>query len=356
MNLTGANRFLFAMSIIVGVVCGAEGAGGTQGGESRETWKKKYLRPREVPFPLENVPTAAKVELGRKLFFDPRLSKSGGTSCASCHNPALAWGDGLALGIGAGMKALGRRTPTILNSGFQEVFFWDGRATSLEEQALGPIQAEGEMAMDLRTLTELLGSTTEYIKMFQDIFQARPSPKLIGKAIAAYERTIVSAPSPFDHWINGKENAISDEAKQGFDLFNGKANCAKCHTGWNFTDDGFHDIGVGDSDRGRVLHLPLPTMEHAFKTPTLRQVDQRGPYLHNGSEPTLEAVIDFYNQGGRAKRPNQSREVRPLQLSEGERDKLMAFLRTLTGPDLEVTIPNLPREVLKIRGQSGANL
>ena len=166
---------------------------------------------------------------------------------------------------------------------------------------------------------------------------------MIGKAIAAYERTIVSALSPFDGWIDGKENAINEDAKQGFDLFNGKANCAKCHNGWNFSDDGFHDIGVSDSDRGRALQLKMPTMEHAFKTPTLRQVDQRGPYLHNGSEPTLEAVIEFYDQGGKAKRANQSREVRPLHLSEEERRKLVAFLGTLTGPDQESKIPHLPR-------------
>lgn len=309
----------------------------------REAWKKKYKRPAAIPFPADNPYSEAKAELGRLLFFDPRLSKSGWISCATCHNPALAWGDGLARGIGHGMKTLGRRTPTILNGAFQEVFFWDGRAASLEEQALGPIQAEGEMALDLKSMVARLEGTPGYQEMFQRVFAAKPSPELVAKALATFERTIVSAEAPFDRWISGDEAAISEAAKRGFDVFNGKGNCATCHSGWNFTDDSFYDIGVLSKDRGRAVHLALPAMEHAFKTPTLRQVDRRGPYLHNGSEPTLAAVIEFYDKGGVARRPSLSREIRPLRLTAQEKQDLLAFLGTLTGPDPEMKIPHLPR-------------
>lgn len=309
----------------------------------RAAWKQKYQRPAKTPYPADNPFSPAKAELGRLLFFDPRLSKSGWISCATCHNPALAWGDGLPKGIGNGMKYLGRKTPTILNGAFQEVFFWDGRASSLEEQALGPIQAEGEMALDLKTMIARLNSTPGYLEWFRKAFNAPPSPERVAQAIATYERSIVSSTAPFDRWIAGDESAISEEAKLGFDVFNGKANCAKCHSGWNFTDDSFHDIGVTDSDRGRALHLKLPSMEHAFKTPTLRQIEQRAPFLHDGSEPTLEAVIDFYDKGGIARRPSLSAEIRPLHLSAEEKRQLRAFLATLTSADPETKVPRLPR-------------
>src|SRR5262249_26848561 len=161
------------------------------------------------------------------------------TSCASCHNPALSWGDGLPRAIGHGMQQLGRRTPTILNLAWGHLLFWDGRASSLEEQALGLIASPGEMNMPLDELLSRITSIAEYRPLFEQAFPNESITKeTVAKAIATYERTIVSGKAPFDRWVEGQSDAISEDAKRGFALFNGKANCAKCHGGWRFTDDG----------------------------------------------------------------------------------------------------------------------
>lgn len=307
--------------------------------------KSLFKRPAAVNHPKDNQPTPERVELGKALFFDPRLSRANTVSCASCHNPSFSWGDGLAKAVGHGHQELGRRTPTILNCGFGEVFFWDGRASSLEEQALGPIEAPGEMNLPLGEMVDKLKNISGYAPMFEKAYPSEGiSARTVAKAIATYERTIVSGPALFDHWIEGDENAISDSAKRGFDLFNTKANCVKCHSGWNFTDDSFHDIGVPGDDLGRGKLLPqLEIMKHAFKTPTLRNVDGRRPFLHDGSEATLEDVVRFYNQGGKAHRPSLSREIKPLALTQQEMDDLCAFMRTLTSEEKPVELPVLPR-------------
>jgi cytochrome c peroxidase len=304
-----------------------------------------FRRPTEVPSPADNTPTRARIELGQKLFFDPRLSGSDWISCASCHNPALSWGDGLPRAIGNGMKVLGRRTPTILNLAWAGPVFWDGRAETLEEQALGPIGAPGEMGMTVADLPGKLSRIPGYVRQFEAAYPGEGvTLAAVAKAIAAYERTVVSAEAPFDRWVGGDNGAISASAKRGFDLFTGKARCAQCHAGWRFTDDGFYDIGVLSEDKGRGVVLPqIASVQYAFKTPTLRNVESRAPYLHDGSEPTLESVIEFYDQGGKAHRPSQSAEVRPLGLSGAEKRDLRAFLATLTSVDPGVTIPSLPR-------------
>jgi cytochrome c peroxidase len=165
----------------------------------------------------------------------------------------------------------------------------------------------------------------------------------VARALATFERTIVSGPAPFDRWIAGDENAISEEAKSGFDLFNGKAGCVKCHSEWNFTDNGFHDVGLEDSDRGRGMRLPLEGMQFAFKTPTLRNVDRRAPYMHEGNEQTLAEVVDFYDRGGDVHRKSLSPEIVPLHLTAQEKWDLLAFLSTLTSVDKPVEYPILPR-------------
>jgi cytochrome c peroxidase len=306
---------------------------------------KKYRRPLTIPHPEDNQLTAPKEMLGRTLFFDPRLSGSNFISCATCHNPAFSWGDGNPRAIGDGMKTLGRRTPTILNLAWVDRLFWDGRAGSLEEQALGPIEAAGEMNMPLDQMLAKLENIGEYRPLFERAFPGEGITKAtVAKAIAAYERTIVSGQAPFDRWAAGDESAVSPAAKRGFVLFNAKANCASCHAGWSFTDGSFHDIGVRGGDLGRGAHLKrLPKMQHAFKTPTLRNVDRRAPYMHDGSEPTLEATIEFYDRGGDVQRPGLSSEMRPLGLTAGEKADLLAFLRTLTSEDAPAIIPSLPR-------------
>jgi cytochrome c peroxidase len=309
----------------------------------RDAAKQLYRRPSQVPYPKDNPHTPERELLGRTLFFDPRLSSSKVISCATCHNPGFSWGDGLPLAIGHGAKVLGRRTPTILNLAWTELLFWDGRAGSLEEQALGPIAAPGEMNQPMEKMVQALNSIKGYQAMFDRAYPGQPITKEnVGKAIATFERTVVSGLAPFDRWVDGDERAISESAKRGFDLFNTKAACAKCHNGWNFTDGGFHDIGVKGDDRGRGAVLNLPAMQYAFKTPTLRNVDQRAPYLHDGSEATLEDVIELYDAGGRINRPSLSPEIFKLNLTAEDKHNLKAFLLTLTSRDPAVNVPVLP--------------
>jgi cytochrome c peroxidase len=243
------------------------------------------------------------------------------------------------------MKQLPRRTPTLLNLAWAEQFFWDGRASSLEEQALGPITSPGEMNLPLDRLVATVCSVPEYQALFQKAFPGEPiSAPNIAKALATYERGLVSAKAPFDRWIEGDSKAISEEAVQGFLLFNTKANCAKCHSGWRFTDDSFHDVGMKSADRGRgALQPDLEVCQFAFKTPTLRNATRRAPYMHDGSLRTLDEVIELYNAGGQAKRPSLSQEVRPLGLTPAERRALLEFLTTLTSQDPPSFVPDLPR-------------
>src|SRR5262249_39926382 len=269
--------------------------------------------------------TIEKVGLGKRLFFDTRLSAANLLSCASCHSPAYGWGDGQAKGVGHNMKPLGRRSPTIVNAAFGEIFMWDGRAASLEDQALGPIRADVEMKLPVDQLMAKLKAIPEYGPLFQAAFPKEGlTPDSIAKAIATYERTVVSGRAPFDAWIEGDTKAISEEAKRGFVLFNSKGACVNCHSGWNFTDDSFHDIGLPSADIGRAKILPsIPKMQYAFKTPGLREITRRGPYMHDGSVATLEAVMDHYDEGG-INRPSRSELMKPLGLTKQEKADLVA--------------------------------
>jgi cytochrome c peroxidase len=323
---------------------GAARPGDTIASDPRTPIKQKYVRPSASVFPADNGFTAEREHLGKSLFFDPRLSGSKFISCATCHNPGLGWGDGLPKGIGDGMKTLGRHTPTILNVAYGDLMFWDGRADSLETQALGPIQSAAEMNLPLDQAVQRIAAIPGYKTLFSKAYPGEPiCDKTIAKAIATFERTVVSSDAPFDRWIAGDNQAISVQAKQGFDLFNGKAGCAQCHSGWNFTDGGFHDIGLPDPDLGRGALLKLDAMQHAFKTPTLRNATLRAPYMHNGSESSLESVIDFYDSGSQTQRSSVSPEIRPLHLSTAEKNQLIAFIETLTSPDKTVSISALPR-------------
>ena len=313
--------------------------------QSATSLRAQYRRPSAIPFPEDNPYSESKARLGQTLFFDPRLSGSNWISCATCHNPGFAWGDGLPRGIGHGMNALGRRTPTALNLSWAPVLFWDGRAESLEEQALGPMSAAAEMNQPLPELEKELDAIAGYKPLFQAAFGAPTiTGKRVAQAIATYERTLVSREAPFDRWVNGDESALSPSARRGFALFNGRAMCSKCHGGWRFTDDGFHDIGVASPDRGRGAILPdLDSVQFAFKTPTLRNIAARAPYMHDGSEGTLEQVVELYNRGGRVRRPSVATEVHPLNLSAGDKADLIAFMQSLSSVDAPVDVPALPR-------------
>src|SRR5450631_396504 len=312
--------------------------------QGTDALKALYRRPASIPFPKDNPYTPDKAALGKKLYFDPRLSVTSAQSCGSCHSPSYGWGDGLAVGVGHGMLKLGRHSPTVVNAAWGGIFMWDGRLANLEEQALGPIKSPGEMNMPIEQLMERLATIAEYQPLFAAAFPgAGLSPKSLAAAIATYERTVVSEEAPFDPWIEGNEQAISDEAKRGFVLFNTKAQCSSCHEGWNFTNDGFQDIGLPSADVGRGQFLPqVIKMKHAFKTPGLREIARRGPYMHDGSIATLEQVVEHYDQGG-VDRPSRSDLVKPLSLTPQERSELVAFLKTLTSNLDPTTVPVLPR-------------
>jgi cytochrome c peroxidase len=311
---------------------------------SIDSLRADYRRPKVIPFPKDNPYTPEKAELGKKLYFDTRLSAAYVLSCASCHNPGYGWGDGLPKGVGHQMKTLGRRSPTIINAAYGLIFMWDGRAGSLEEQALGPIQADVEMALPLDQLLVRLKNIPEYAPLFEAAFPKQGIvADTIAKAIATYERTVVSGSAPFDTWIEGSDKAISEEAKRGFVLFNKKGQCSACHSGWNFTNDSFHDIGLPSEDMGRGKFLVgITKAQQAFKTPGLREITRRAPYMHDGSLLTLEAVIEHYDRGGVA-RESRSDQIKSLGLTAQEKSDLVAFMKTLTSDVDPTTVPILPR-------------
>ena len=306
-------------------------------------YRPAYRRPGSVPTPADNLSTPGRVELGKMLFFDPRLSGTGAISCATCHNPSFAWTDRLPVGRGDGHKKLGRHTPTILNAAFNEVQMWDGRFASLEEQALGPMMSTAEMNITADEILSRLRAIPRYVELFTTHDgPAGVTTEAVTKAIASFERTVISGEAPFDRYVAGNDSALSPSARRGFVLFNTKANCAACHSGWAFTDSSFHDIGLPGEDLGRGRTLGIDSLNHAFKTPTLRNVADHPPYMHDGSEADLRAVIDLYNQGGRVRRPTLSGEIKPLGLTAAETDDLLAFLRALSSHDAPVTLPALP--------------
>jgi cytochrome c peroxidase len=304
-----------------------------------------YRRPAEIPFPQSDPYSETKSKLGRILFFDPILSGSQVRSCASCHNPALSWGDGQARAIGEKQVRLPLRSPTLLNVAWVPKLGWDGHFRDLEAVAFGPITAGDNMNLSEKVLVERLSAIQGYRSAFDAAFGEGPITKRkIELALATYERSIVSGEAPFDRWIKGDESAIDASAKRGFDLFNGKAHCASCHSGWAFTDSSFHDIGTAKSDdvgRGRLFPNSIK-LRHAFKTPTLRDVSRRAPYMHDGSIATLGAVIDLYDRGGIA-RPSRAEQIYPLGLSRQEKADLIAFLHTLNGATESVSVSTLPR-------------
>ena len=309
-----------------------------------DAMKAQYRRPASIPFPDNNPYTLKKASLGKKLYFDTRLSLSSAQSCASCHNPSFSWGDGLAVGVGNGMVRLKRRSPTIINSAWGVLFMWDGLAANLEEQTLGPIQSPEEMNMPVEELMRRLAAVSGYDVLFKDAFpRIGLNPDTLAQAIATYERTVVSGHAPFDSWVDGDERAISEQAKHGFLIFNTRGQCSSCHEGWNFTDDGFHDIGLPTKDIGRARFLPtIPKMLHAFKTPGLREIANRAPYMHDGSIATLEQVIEHYDRAAIA-RPSRSELIAPLDLSSQDKADLVEFLKTLAGPPGSTVVPTLPR-------------
>lgn len=307
-----------------------------------EAQKAPFRRPATIPFPKDNPYTAEKAALGKMLFFDTRLSRDKNLNCASCHNPSFGWEVPFPRAIGAGGKPLGRHSPTVLNQAWSRNLFWDGRADSLEAQARGPIEADVEMDLPLRTAVTRLQALAGYRLAFDRAFPKEGlSETTVLKALATYERTLVTGDTPFDRWIRGDASALTDAARRGFALFTGKANCAACHSGWNFTDDKFHDIGLATQDEGRKGISGSTADIYAFKTPSLREIAARAPYMHNGETASLEAVVVHYIAGG-IRRASLSPHMKPLALGAGDIGDLVEFMRSLSSHQTVVAMPSLP--------------
>jgi cytochrome c peroxidase len=320
-----------AFVALVGVVEPAA----TSDAPDMRVWRHAFARPASIPAPADNPITPEKVTLGRALFEDTRLSGDGALSCASCHQPLLSFTDGIDRRPGHDGEPLSRHTPSLWNLAWGLTFFWDGRAPSLEAQASGPIENVREMGGDLAKAADQLAADPDMAKSFAAAFPDDPrvSAANIRAALASFERTLVSPETRFDRWVVGDNDAIDADERAGFRLFVGKAGCANCHKGWRFTDEAFHDIGLRSSDRGRGETLSLAAADHAFKTPSLRERAWTGPYMHDGSLQTLDAVVDHYADAV-VRRPTVSADLPArLELSADERAQLFAFLNTLSSDD-----------------------
>jgi cytochrome c peroxidase len=332
------------IAAVVLSVCGLAGVGLVSLAQSRDTaiMKAEYKRP-----PVEPIKDQAMVELGRQLFWDPRLSASGKTACVTCHLPYLGYGvTDRNSRLDSGRFAA-RKSQPLLGMGHQVVYGWAGQWPTLEAQAkagllTGSMAITGPNGVKVEVVEQRIQSIPGYAAQFA-AFEVPVNVDTIVKAIAVYERSLEPGVAPFDRWIEGDESAISDSAKRGFVLFNTKANCSACHSGWRFTDDGFHDIGTSTKDLGRGTQMKdFQLMQYAFKTPTLRSVALHPPYLQNGSAATLYDVVKHY-EGGGIDRPSRSPSMKPLKLSEEERLDLVAFMQTLTGVPEGEDPPALPK-------------
>jgi len=308
--------------------------------------------------PADNPGTKAKVDLGKRLFFDPRVSGSGQIACASCHDPDLGWADGRTIAFGHRREPLKRNSPGLMNIGYMETFFWDGRAGSLEEQAREVILNPLEMSATPESVVKELSAVPEYREEFREAFGSEQiDVDVVAKAIAAFERSIVGGRSRFDHFMKGNAKTLSDEAVLGLDLFRGAARCMNCHNGPNFTDNQFHDLGLSYYNReledlGRYRITGDPDDVGRFRTPSLRNIGATGPYMHNGLFE-LTGVLNMYNAGMATLRrkpaetldplfPKKSPLLHPLGLNEQDLADLRAFLDSLTEPKLRVRAPALP--------------
>ena len=297
--------------------------------------------PAEVPAPKDNPTTPAKVELGRQLFFDVRLSGNNRISCASCHEPGRAFTDGRPLSPGADGMPLRRNTRSCLNAGFAKSLLADGRAASLEEQALLPIQSPAEMNQPLGSLEKELAEVPGYVRQFKAVFGEKPNRQDLARALAAFQRTLVTRPSPFDRFLSGEKEALSADARAGYELFRGEAGCIACHNGPLLSDGKFYRLGISFRDEGRARVTGKKEDRYRFGTPTLRNVAQTGPYMHNGSLKTLDDVVMFYYRGiPRQGREGLAPEIESLQdRSFSEIPLLVAFLEALTGELPKITPP-----------------
>jgi cytochrome c peroxidase len=325
----------------------------------------------KIYVPVSNPITHGKYELGRQLYFDPRVSLDATVSCATCHNPARGWADGMRTSIGIAGQTGSRSAPSVINTAYGKLMFWDGRAPSLEGQAQGPMQNPIEMGdQKYEKIIERVATVPAYVEQFGKVFGTPVTLDGMAKAIATFERVAaLSGNSPYDKYNKGDNKALSDSEKRGLVLFGltlntddefktdvvrQKAKCTLCHQGFNFTDEGFHNLGVGfDEKTGRYADLgrwaidPIgakcDTDIGAFKTPTLREVAHTAPYMHDGSIATLEKVMDHYDKGG-TPNPSLDTDMKPLKLTAQEKADVIAFMIALSGETkkLDELLPELP--------------
>jgi cytochrome c peroxidase len=300
-----------------------------------------------VPIPEDNPMTAEKVELGKMLYFDKRLSKDGTISCATCHDPQMAWTEHRATSEGIGRQVGGANSPTVINSAYATSQFWDGRAATLEEQALGPIENAIEMGHSLPEMISQLNQLEAYKEHFQKVFGTEVTEDGVAKAIAAFERTVLSGNSPYDKYMDGDQDALTEAQKRGLELFNNKG-CADCHTPPLFSSYEFYNAGIGMSkeppDEGRKAVTGKDEDLGAFRVPMLREVANTHPYFHDGSVATLEEAVAMMAGGG-IDNPNLSimlQEVRDAKLTEQDQKDLVEFLKALSGEFPIVEPPELP--------------
>jgi cytochrome c peroxidase len=286
---------------------------------------------RYVPAPTTNPITMQKLALGRRLFAERRLSDDRRTACASCHNPARAFSDGRRVPLGVHRRAGRRNAPSLLNRAYGTSFFWDGRAESLEDQIRMALAGATDLGSSAEAAASRLARDARYAATFQTVFGAPVSADRLVDALATFVRTQLSGGSAFDRFTAGDRTALSPAARHGFELFNDKARCWRCHAGPLLSDESFHNTGVSwGSDAGRFEVTHNPDDRGRFKTPSLRNVALTAPYMHDGSISSLDAVISFYSRGA-GPNPNLDDQIRPLTLSRDQRAALAAFLRALTG-------------------------
>ncbi|MFQ3574113.1 MAG: cytochrome c peroxidase [Thermodesulfovibrionales bacterium] len=330
----------------------------------------KVLKPIDkIPIPRDNPQTTEKIELGKKLFFDRRLSGDGTMSCATCHIPDMAFTDGQAISLSYPTTKNWRNTPTLINIAFHKSLFWDGRSRSLEDQALFPVMSSFEMNLNLDYMEEKIRQVPYYRETFKRIFQEDVNKNNIAKALAAFQRSLISKNAPIDRFLKGDKNALSTQAKKGYEIFTTKGGCIKCHHGEALMDQKFHALFVPQKeehindplieitrrfvakqhnfkdyktlkeDVGRYLITKKKQDWMAFKTPSLREVAKTAPYMHNGYFDSLDDVIDFFDIGG----GKGNKVLKPLKLTKEEKENLKVFLiEALSSDDIKIIHPEIP--------------
>lgn len=328
-------RSVIALLCLLAAVC--------QANAQPKTAKLLAPLPETVPQSADNLSTPQKVELGNQLFFDPRLSGNNKISCATCHAPKKAFGDGLPMPKGIGGKLLARNSQTVLNTGFFKSLFWDGRAASLEEQALAPLASPEEMNQDLAELERELNAIPVYVRQFEASFGKKPDRDGVAKAIAAFQRTLVTGPAPFDRYLAGDKSALSADALRGLELFQGDAGCIRCHNGPLLSDGQYYRLYASQQDEGRAKITAKAEDRGRFRTPSLRNIAETGPYMHDGSLATLDDVVTFYYRGITTTADGMPPDAEALVgQSFSEIPLIVEFLKSLSGEVPDIDLPLLP--------------